>query len=150
MDLRGKGDLDDLIRVSGRQYRRRRYWADTKELMKFDVGLLSGSSTLASPPKHTQQCCWLTRFNFRASFDCFIDTTGAPLPPSLSFFHPTLLTSQVCVAQSGGVEDNEITERMNEYDAHDEATQTPEPMPEFQFEVSDEVEDRIADIAINF
>lgn len=87
MDLRGKGDLSDLILASGRQYRRRRYWADTKELMQFD---------------------------------------------------------------SGGVEDDEITERMNEYDAHDEATQTPEPMPDFQFDVSGEVEDRIANIVMNF
>lgn len=87
MDLRGKGDLNDLIRASGRKYRRRRYWTDSKELNEFD---------------------------------------------------------------SAGIEDNEITERMNEYDAHDLATQTPEPMPEFQFEISDEVEDRIADIVIRF
>lgn len=65
-------------------------------------------------------------------------------------YHPALSIGSICLAQSGGVEDNEITERMNEYDAHDLATQTPEPMPEFQFEVSDEVEDRIADMAIKF
>jgi hypothetical protein len=41
MDLRGKGDLDELIRVSGREYRRRRYWADTNELGKFDVSVSS-------------------------------------------------------------------------------------------------------------
>lgn len=86
MDLRGKGDLDELIRVSGREYRRRRYWADTNELGKFDA------------------------------------------------------------ADAG---DDEITERMNEYDAHDAATQIPEPMPEFQHEVSSEVDARIADMILS-